>query len=49
MTMDKQPNTSRPAVTPYKKARKPLMNKVERERQKATFRSYRIDGGGDAS
>lgn len=47
MTMDKQPNTSRPAVTPYKKLRKPLMSKDERERQARSLVTYRP--GGDAS
>lgn len=47
MTMDKHTRTSMPAVTPYKKARKPLMSKDERERQKASLTTYRV--GGDAS
>lgn len=46
MTMDKHARTSRPAATPYKRPRKPLMSKSERERQAKTLITYR-PGGGD--
>lgn len=47
MTMDRHTRTSMPAVTPFKKVRKPIISKEERKREKASFRRYTLNGGGD--
>ena len=48
--MSKENRVSRPATTPYKNPRKPLMSKGESKRQKNSYKSYNINGGGnDAS
>ena len=49
MTMDKQPTTSRPAVTPYKRAKKPIVSAAEREKNRKSLTSYFVNGGDDAS
>jgi len=40
---------SHETLIPYTQSRKPIKSKEDRKREKASFRSYRVDGGGDAS
>jgi len=48
MNTDKKMRTSRPAVTPFKRPKKPIISASEKERQERSLKEFYV-GGDDAS